>query len=538
MTRTSGFDIAPAPAVSDGLTSRVVKGAGWTLGSKVFGQVLDFAKLAVMGGILSQRDVGLFGIVGLAYVTLETFSQTGFTTALVQKKEETAHYLDTAWTVSGVRGIILAVILFLAAPLVAWYFEEPQTVAMLRVISLSAILNGFTSVGLLYLQKDMDFRKQFVFEAVGVVASFVVFVVLIYTLRSVWAFVWSNVAGYAARCALSYVLHPYRPRPRADREQMRELFGFGRWVLGQTIFIFLWQQGSQVFMGKVLSTAALGLFMAASRINSVGTQISLVTGNVMFPAFAKVQDDKSRLGRGFLDLMSMIMSLVMPITLFVILVAPDLLQALLPKWVHNPAEAAEAVLVFQVLAVVGLLRAIETTSPPLFIGVGKPHLEAWKHVCCLVAMGACIYPLSKGWDLPGLPPFKGWGLPGACVAMAIGSLATLPIWQRVRAEAHISWSAIGRSLLPGVALGGAVALAVLGWNLLFKSQVMPGIPWVESSLRISVETARRLLATGSLVMAAALSLGMYVALAWFLGKQHQVGPYPQIQRAWRSLRGR
>ena len=527
MTRTPGFEIAPVPAVSDGLTSRVVKGAGWTLGSKVFGQVLDFAKLAVLGGILNPKDVGLFGIVGLAYVTLDTFSQTGFTTALVQKKEETGHYLDTAWTVSGVRGIILAVILFLAAPLVAWYFDEPQTVAMLRVMSLSAVFNGFTSVGLLYLQKDMDFRKRFVFEAVGVLASFVVFVVLIYTLRSVWAFVWSNVAGYVARFLLSYVLHPYRPRVRLDREQMRELFGFGRWVLGQSIFIFLWQQGSQVFIGKVLSTAALGLYVAASKINSTSTQISLVTGDVMFPAYAKVQDDKSRLGRGFLDLMSMIMSLVVPITLFVILVAPDLLSALLPKWIQTPADAAQAVLVFQILAVVGLFRAVETTTPPLFIGVGKPHLEAWKHVCCVVAIGASIYPLSKS-----------WGLPGACVAMGLGSLATLPIWQRVRAEAHISWSAIGRSLLPGMALGGATVLAVLAWYLLLKPQMMPDAQWVESLLRISAEAARRLLAAGSLVMAAVLSLATYVALAWFLGKQHQVGPYPQIQRAWRSLRGR
>jgi hypothetical protein len=369
----------------------------------------------------------------------------------------------------------------------------------------------------------------------------VVFVVLVYVLRNVWALVWGNVAGYVARCALSYLLHPYRPRPRLDWKQMRELFGFGRWLLGQSILMFLWMQGSQAFIGKYLSVAALGLFIAASRINLMAMQISFVTSNVMFPAYAKVQDDKSRLGRGFLDLLGMIMSLVIPITLFVILVAPDLLPALLPNWVRNPADAAEAVLVVQVLAVAGLLRAVEITSPPLFLGVGKPHLEVWKNVCCLTVMGAFIYPLSRGWDLPalerwGLPAFKGWGLPGACVAMALGSLATLPVWQRVRAEAHISWSAIGRSLLPGLALGGATALAVLGWNLLLKSQVLPGAEWAQSSLGVSGETANRLLAAGSLVMAAILSLAMYVGVAWFLGRQHQVGPFPQVQRAWHSIR--
>ena len=87
----------------------------------------------------------------------------------------------------------------------------------------------------------------------------------------------------------------------------------------------------------------------------------------MFPAYAKMQDDKPRLGRGFLDLLGIIMSLVVPLTLFVILAAQDLLPALLPNWVRTPADAAEAVLVVQILAVVGLLRAVEVTTPPLFV---------------------------------------------------------------------------------------------------------------------------------------------------------------------------
>jgi len=525
VTPTPVIDSPTVPAAADGLTSRVVKGAGWTFGSRLFSQGLDLAKVAVMGGILNQRDFGLFGIVMLVYAGLETFSQTGFTTALIQKKEETAHYLDTAWTVSGARGILLGIILIAVAPLVARCFHEPQTIAMMQVISVTAVLNGFTSVGLLYLLKEMDFRKQFVFETVSALASFTVFVVLVYVLRSVWALVWGNVALYVTRCALSYVLHPYRPRPKLNLGQMRELFSFGRWMLGQAILIFAVVQGSQAFVGRFLSTASLGLFTAAGRINLPATQISQVTGSVMFPAYAKVQDDKSRMGRGFLDLLGVIMSLVVPLTLFVILVARDLLPALLPNWVRTAADTDEAVHVVQILAVVGLLRAVEAVTPPLFLGVGKPHLEVWKNVCCLVVMGACIYPLSKA-----------WGLPGACVAMGIGSLATLLVAQRVRAVAQISASAIGRSLLPGLALGAATALAILAWNLLLKPQVMPDAQWVESSLRISAETARRLLAAGSLLMAAVLSLAMYVGMARFLGRQYQIGPYPQLQRAWRSLR--
>jgi hypothetical protein len=91
-------------------------------------------------------------------------------------------------------------------------------------------------------------------------------------------------------------------------------------------------------------------------------------------------------------------------------------------------------------------------------------------------------------------------------------------------------------MLPGLALGAAIVLAVLGWNLLLKPQVMPGAEWVESSLGTSEETTSRLLAAGSLLMAAILSLAMYVGVTRFLGRQYQIGPYPQLQRAWRSLR--
>jgi O-antigen/teichoic acid export membrane protein len=114
--------------------------------------------------LLAPHDFGLFGIAMLAIATLEAFTQTGFEAALVQKKENVKSYLDTAWTISAIRGAVLFFILFFFAPLMANFFYSPQATTIIRVIALSAFLSGFRNIGMVFFQKELEFDKQFLFE--------------------------------------------------------------------------------------------------------------------------------------------------------------------------------------------------------------------------------------------------------------------------------------------------------------------------------------------------------------------------------------
>ncbi len=110
-------------------------------------------KMVVLARLLGPEDFRPFGIVMLALATMKTFTKTSFNKALIQRKGNTKSYLDTAWTVQIVCGVILAVAFFLAAPAVGWFFEEPRAVPVLRVLSVMELLRGTRNIGVIYPER-------------------------------------------------------------------------------------------------------------------------------------------------------------------------------------------------------------------------------------------------------------------------------------------------------------------------------------------------------------------------------------------------
>ncbi len=90
--------------ISQPLATKVVRGGMWLFALRIINRGLGFIKIIILARILAPEDFGLMGIAMLSIATLETFSQTGFQVALIQKKENVQPYLDTAWTVSVIRG--------------------------------------------------------------------------------------------------------------------------------------------------------------------------------------------------------------------------------------------------------------------------------------------------------------------------------------------------------------------------------------------------------------------------------------------------
>ena len=95
--------VEPIPShQSKALTKKVVKGGLWIFALRILNRVLGFLRIIILARILSPNDFGLLGIAMLAISTIETFSQTGFQAALIQKKGNVEAYLDAAWTVSAI----------------------------------------------------------------------------------------------------------------------------------------------------------------------------------------------------------------------------------------------------------------------------------------------------------------------------------------------------------------------------------------------------------------------------------------------------
>ena len=107
----------------------------------------------------------------------------------------------------------------------------------------------------------MEFNKEFIYQLAGTLADFIVAISAVLILRNVWALVLGLLAGNITRCFVSYLIHPYRPRLNFALEKVKELFGFGKWILGSSILFFLITQGDDIFVGKLLGNRDLSQFI-------------------------------------------------------------------------------------------------------------------------------------------------------------------------------------------------------------------------------------------------------------------------------------
>jgi O-antigen/teichoic acid export membrane protein len=382
--------------VSEPLSTRVVRGGVWVFALRITTRGLRFLRTVILARLLAPHDFGLFGIAMLSIATLEAFTQTGFEAALVQKKENVESYLDTAWTISAIRGTLLFSILFFFAPLIAKFFNSPQATMIIRVIAISAFLSGFRNVGILFFQRELEFNKQFYYEFPSILVDLSVAITLAFTLRNVWALVWSGLAASFVRLFMSYIVHPYRPRFRLARKEFQELLGFGKWLLGSGMLVFLITQGDDLFVGKVLGLTALGLYQMAYLISNLpATEISRTMAQVAFPAYSKLQDDLPKLRDAYLKALHLTAFLSVPLAAGIFILASDFTRIFMgEKWM--PMVPAIKVLVFA-----GLIRSIAATTGPILYGIGKPRIDTIWQMIRLVLLVTLIYPLTLRWGILG-----------------------------------------------------------------------------------------------------------------------------------------
>ena len=145
-------------------SERVVHAGFWAFALLGLEQLVILCRLFVLAVLLLPRDFGLFGMALLAMFAVDTMSKTGFEQALIHKQEEDTAYLDVAWTVLLIRGLALAFLFFWVAPWMAGFFGEPAATPLMRALSISFVLQGFTNIGVVNFQKKLQFHKEFAFR--------------------------------------------------------------------------------------------------------------------------------------------------------------------------------------------------------------------------------------------------------------------------------------------------------------------------------------------------------------------------------------
>jgi len=419
----------------ENLTQRAVRGGFWVFSLRAVGQSLNLVRLIILARILAPNDFGLLGVALLTMATLETFTQTGFQQALIQKKKDIKSYLDSAWTVSILRGIILFTILYLIAPYAASFFEVPEAKLIIQVIGFSILLKAFTNIGVIYFQKELEFNKQFIYQLSGTLVDFIVAVSAALMLQNVWALIYGVLAGNLVRCIASYIVHPYRPHLSLDLEKAKELFGFGKWIMGSSILVFLISQGDDIFVGKLIGVTALAFYQMAFKISLLPVrEITLVISQISFPVFSKLQDKTTSLRTGYLKLLRINNFITLPFAMMIFFFSYEFTYLILgEKWLL-------IVPLLKIFSIMVILSSINASTGSLYNAVGMPSISAKSQMIKMLTMFSIIYPLIVK-----------FGLIGAALASLVGEIIVTPyLYYKILSIIDCKFKEIIKTILPSI----------------------------------------------------------------------------------------
>lgn len=391
-------DLLAAAVPGGSVLQRTVRSGAWSGAIKVSSRLLQILMLIVLARLLSPRQFGLVGIALLSLSATRQFSQIGLKAALIQNRDENVDkYLDTAWCLEAARGAVIFGALFVLAPVIAGFFDEPSASPLIRVIGVGPLLFGLRNPGVIYFQKDLEFHKEFVYQVTGGFVQFFVGVGYALVSPTVWALVFAYISADVLRFGLSYAIHDYRPWPSFNVSAAKELIQYGKWITASSILYFLYQQGDDAFVGWFLSATALGFYQYAYRIaDTPSSEVSEIFASVSFPAYSKLQDSPSELREALLSTTRVTGFITIPMSLGIALVAPSFVPVVLGS------DWTRMIRPMQLLALYGLLHSLTRNFGSVFKALDRPDLITKLSAIRVVSIAALIWPAAERFGLEGV----------------------------------------------------------------------------------------------------------------------------------------
>jgi O-antigen/teichoic acid export membrane protein len=244
------------------LMARIMRSASWVIVGYGTSQALRLASNLILARILFPEAFGLMALITVVTIGLSLFSDVGISPSISQSKRgDDPEFLDTAWTIQVIRGVILTVITFLLARPMAEFYDEPLLATYLPVAGLSLLVAGFIPTRVETATRHLMLGRLTGLDLTAQVIGLAVMIGLALLTGSVFALVLGTVVQTIVRLILtSRYLPGHRNRLRWDKSSGQELIGFGKWIFLSTAFFFLSSQGDKAILGKYLSLSSLGIY--------------------------------------------------------------------------------------------------------------------------------------------------------------------------------------------------------------------------------------------------------------------------------------
>jgi O-antigen/teichoic acid export membrane protein len=277
------------------LKNQSTKAFAWDFAGKIAGQSVGFVISIFLARLLTPEDFGLLAMVNVVIALSASLMDMGLGVALIQRKEVSDAHYGSVFFFNIVIGTLLAAILFFAAPLVGYFYDNAQLVTMARAMSALFILRSIGNVLRMKLRKDLEYGIPTQGNLLGASISGIIGIAMAFSGYGVWSLVIQSLLNPIIANFYLFYRVKWRPKLVFQWQALKELWSFGFRMFLSGILDTIFRNADSLIIGKLFSAATLGFYFRARSLNTYITQYtSNSLMSVLLPAFSMVQDDLVR----------------------------------------------------------------------------------------------------------------------------------------------------------------------------------------------------------------------------------------------------
>lgn len=367
----------------------------WNLVDKIAAQILYAVTGIILARLISKEDFGLVGAVLVFQAFASMFVDSGFASALIQRKEPTERDYSTVFWFNMLMAVGLFILLWFCAPLIArWNQGDMRLVPLARVMFLTFIFNAAGIVQTNRMVKRMDVRPVALANLLGQIIGAAIGLYLAFTCPDAWALVWQQVSMAAARTILLWLFIRWRPMLFFSRQILRGFFAVGSGVMVQSFLNTVFQNIYAFFIGHRIGMVPLGVYSQADKWSKMASStVSQVLTSSFLPALSEVQDSPERLRAMTRKIHRSVILVTVPAFIVGILLAAPIFHLLFgTKW-------DAAIPLFQILMGRGIFVVLNGLYSNFILAVGRARLlvmtELLRDSVALMALFLTLPLLSR-----------------------------------------------------------------------------------------------------------------------------------------------
>lgn len=351
------------------LKQKTVSGLFWSFTDNFAKLGITFVIGIILARLLTPREFGLIGMTTIFIAVSQSFIDSGFTQALIRKKDCTQADYSTVFYFNLFISFIFYALLFSAGGLISQFFNEPLLERIVQVLGLVLIINALTIVQQAQLIRAINFKLQTSISIISALISGAIGISMAFAGYGVWSLVATTLSSAFVTMLLLWLWNGWRPSRTFSRDSLTEMFSFGSRLLVSGLINTVYQNIYLLVIGRYFSAAILGYYTRAQEFKKVPSQnITSVIQRVSYPVLSTIQDDVPKLRAAYRKLIQSTMLITFVLMLGLAAVAEPLIITLIGE------QWRQSIVYLQLLCFVGMFYPLHAMNLNMLKVQGRSDL--------------------------------------------------------------------------------------------------------------------------------------------------------------------